>query len=308
MLAVPWLLLGVSADLDLVDDHRLIIERASAVEPGAGITFELTRNQGGALITKHPTYQEDIQRELTFEEYTKKHYDSWVDFSRDRGHGRDIRPVLVTGVDLTREFAIVAYSDNRARMECKFSAAVPAVGSASASVWGSWRVEGLVRTNCGPLHLIHTTQGDRGSSEGSASGPLIPPDEYNQCVFIRYYTVRRIFNVIPKVIKAGAGPHQLQKSDPRGDNVDEEGLQPSPDDDPMEVDDDSMEIGSPETGSPTDAFDEVIHNVPLVCPECHSSLPWLTNWTKDDRDGFDIVAEFIFQVRNVLLCIDGTKE
>jgi hypothetical protein len=41
------------------------------VEPGAGITFELTRNQGAALITKHPTYQEDIERELIFEDYTK---------------------------------------------------------------------------------------------------------------------------------------------------------------------------------------------------------------------------------------------
>jgi hypothetical protein len=111
---------GAYADFGLVDSYRLI-ERASPVEPGAGITFELTRNQGAALITKHPTYREDVERELTFENYIKKHYQSWVDFSRERGHGRDIRPVLVTGVDLTREFATVAYSDNRTRMECKFS-------------------------------------------------------------------------------------------------------------------------------------------------------------------------------------------
>jgi hypothetical protein len=286
-------LLGTYAELDLVDSHRLI-EQVSAVEPGAGIAFEFTRNQGAVLITKDSTYREDIERELTFKNHIKKHYDSWVDFARDQGHGEDIRPVLVTGVDLTREFATAAYSDNRARMECKISAAVPAVGSASASVWGSWRAEGLVHTNCGP-HLVPIAQGDRRSSEGSAGETAIP-DECNQCVFIRYYTIRR-WLFIPTVIKAGAGPHQLPKSDPRGD---EEGLQPS-------FDDDSAEVDYSETRSRTNAFDEVIHNVPSVGPEFLSCLPLLTNRIKDGRDGFDIVAEFMFQLRSDPLCTGGTR-
>jgi hypothetical protein len=252
------------------------------VEPGAGITFELTRNQGAALITKHPTYQEDIERELIFEDYTKKHYQSWVDFSRERGHGRNIRPILVTGVDLTREFATVAYSDNRTRMECKFSATAPAVVSASASLWGSWRTDGLVHTNCGP-HPFHITQADRESSESPALESAIP-DEYNQCVFIRYYTIRMKAFIIPTVVKAGAGPHQLPRPDPRGDNIGEEELQLQPwsDDDSMEVDgdsmevnDDSIEVGCLETGSHTNTFDEVIHNVPLVCPKPYPLLPLL---------------------------------
>ena len=302
MLVLPWPSPGAYADFGLVDNHRLI-GRASTVEPGAGITFELTRNQGAALITKHPTYQEDIERELIFEDYIKKHYQSWVDFSRESGHGRDIQPVLVTGVDLTREFATVAYSDNRTRMECKFSAVAPTVASASASVWGSWRAEGLVHTNCGP-HIVHTIQGDRRSSEGSALVPTIP-DEYNQCVFIRYYTIRRRL-FIPTVIKAGAGPHQLPKSDPGSDSPGEEGLQPSSDDDSAE--EDPAEEDLSEYRPPDNAFDEVIHNIPLVCPKCHPRLPPLTNWTKDDRDGFDIVAEFIFQVGNTLLCMSGSEE
>jgi hypothetical protein len=33
-------------------------------------------------------------------------------------------------------------------------------------------------------------------------------DEYDQCVFVRYYTMRKRLG-IPKVIKAGAGPHDL---------------------------------------------------------------------------------------------------
>lgn len=35
------------------------------------------------------------------------------------------------------------------------------------------------------------------------------PGEYNQCVFVRYYTRRMKALVFPTVIKAGAGPHDL---------------------------------------------------------------------------------------------------
>ena len=307
MSMVPGLLLGAYTGFGRVHNHRLI-ERASAVEPGAGIAFELNSKRGAALVTKHYTYREDIEREVPFEDYIKKHYQSWVDFSLEQGHGRNIKPILVTGVDLTRDFATVAYSDNQTRLRCEFSVAVPAVASASASLWGSWDTGGLVHTNCGP-HLV-ATRGDRGSSESSAL-QAETTDEYDQCVFIRYYTIRTRF-FIPTVIKAGAGQHQLPKSDRTGDNAgedpievdyletglrtnaDEEGPHPSPGDD-------SMELDCSETGPGATAFDEVIHNVPPVCPERYPHLPPLTNWTKDDRDGFDILAEFIFQVSNPFL-------
>ena len=215
--------------------------------------------------------------------YIKKHYESWVDFARERDHGEDIRPILVTGVDLTREFAMVAYSDNQTRMACGFSVGVPAVASASTSLWGSWGTQGLVHTNCGPGQTL--TRESRNLTERSALESEIP-DEYNQCVFIRYYTIRK-WGFIPKVIKAGAGPHELPKEDPGDDTAREVAIEMSDsDDDLMDVDYDYSE-----------ARQGVIHNVPLVGPECHMYLPSLTNLTKDDRDGFDVVAEFILKVR-----------
>jgi len=248
------------------------------------MAFELTRKQGAALITKHPTYRDEIERERTFENYTKQHYDSWVNFARERGDGENVKPVLVTGVDLTREFATVAYSDNQTRMECEFSAAVPGIASASISAWGSWRTQGLVHTNCGPDPFPTRRMG--GSDQVSALESEIP-DEYDHCVFIRYYTIRkRVF--IPMVIKAGAGPHQLPKGEYGDGNLGEERLQAL-------STGDSTEIDYPETGSHT--FDEVIHNLPTVGPKYHPRLPLLTNRTKDDRDRFDVVAEFIFRVR-----------
>ena len=165
------------------------------------MTFELTSKQGAVLITNHSTYQEDVERERNFEIYIKKHYGSWVDFARDRGHGEDIKPILVTGVDLTKQYAMVAYSDNRVDMECDFTVEDPAPDSVSQSMWGSWRAEGLVYKKCGPTSL---SRGGTSLGGGSASESTIPED-HNQCVFIRYYTMRWRF----WVIKAGGGPHQL---------------------------------------------------------------------------------------------------
>ena len=262
--AVAWC---VCAHHCLASNNRLI-RHSSPVEPGARMSFALTRERGAALITQHPTHREDIERRGIFEKYIKQHYSSWVDFARERGDGDDARPILVTGVHLTQEFATIAYSDNRTRMECEFSVGVPAAASGSVSVWGSWRTPGLVHTNCGPDPS--RTRGNRSSSD---SGPTLEsaiPEEYDQCVFIRYYTIRRR-GFIPTVLKAGAGPHQLQGGSPENDNASEEMLPVSP------KDDSTAEVDTPEADSSTDTSDNVIHNVPLVGLEHHSYPPLLTS-------------------------------
>ena len=206
-----------------------MIENTSTLESGAKITFELTQKQGGALITKDYTHREDVQREGTFKRYTKRHYDSWVTFAQERGHGGGVRPILVTGVDLTKEFAMFAYSDNQTPLECEFSVHGPTFGSASVSpTWGSWRTRGLVHTNCGP----NSTWGNRSSDESAVP----KTNEYDQCVFIRYYTVRKNAFRIPTVIKVGAGPHQLPEGNHGNDNSSGDRLQPLSVGEPIEVD------------------------------------------------------------------------
>ena len=232
------------------------------MEPGARIAFELSHKQGAALITRHPVYPEGAERAGDFKTYTKEHYNSWVDFALENGHGEDVRPVLVDGVHLTREFAMFAYSDNQTRIRCEFSADFPAVASASVSLWGSWHTQGLVHTNCGP-HSV-TTEGNLCLNKNPAPESVIP-QECNQCVFVSYYTVRKMLG-FPRVIKAGAGPHQLPEGGPGHDDTGEVAV----------VEDsgsDSMDVDYPETGSPLD----VIHNVPLVGPEHYSRLLLLTN-------------------------------
>ena len=162
-------------------------------------------------MTKYHTYREDIELESAFEEYIKRHYDSWVTFARTARHGNNIKPVLVTGVDMTRDFAMIAYSNNNASLASEFTTSVPFLASGSATAWGKWCTRGLVHTNCGPQLCSPPTPDTLDPCPpDSPEIDIIPtPNEYNQCVFIRYYTMRKRALMFPKVIKAGAGFHDL---------------------------------------------------------------------------------------------------
>ena len=235
------------------------------LEPGFNISFQLTEKQGAALVTKYPTYREDIQREQIFEEYTKRHYDSWVTFAREDGHGNDVKPVLVTGVDMTRDFAMMSYSNNGVSLASEFTASVPGVASASVSAWGTWRTEGLVHTTCGP-QLCYPP-----SSTQTVS--LVPPssshaetisDGYNQCVFVRYYTVRKRPLLVPRVIKAAAGPHDLGPGRRDGGEPSfEAGSSSDLGSDVFEDDSGNGDRSSVTTIDPE--YDAVVHNTTAVC-------------------------------------------
>ena len=233
------------------------------LEPGSSISFQLTENQGAALVTKYLTHREDIQLAGNFEKYVKDHYDSWVAFARDSGHGNDITPVLVTGVDMTKDFAMMSYSANDVNLTSEFTTSAPGVGS----VWGTWRTTGLVHTNCGPYlyYPPSPTQTTDPMPSGNSDAETIS-DEDNQCVFVRYYTVRKRLG-IPRVIKAAAGPHDLG---PGGHDNGESPLWVQPDSDPDsditsslfdDRDDDRSSVTSIDSES-----DIVVHNTTSVCP------------------------------------------
>jgi hypothetical protein len=230
------------------------------VEPNTKLSFELTTKTGAVLITNHWTYCEDIERTGDAGEYTKRHYTSWVKFARDNGHGNE-RPILVTGVALTKQFASMACSDRKSRVGCDFTVGVPAAGSGSLTAWGSWNTQDpLVHTNGGPL--IPPAQGNQslgvtprlqilpaqGNQDPSlAPGLRIPPD-HNQCIFLSYFTMKYW------ILRARAGPHQL----PGGEsgNYDTGTV--------------AVEPFRPDDGDSTQDANQNKTNDPLVSPLVHS--------------------------------------
>ena len=165
--------------------------------------------------------------EIAFEKYTKLHYDSWVAFARGKLYGEDVRPILVSGFDMTRDFAMVAYSYEDASLVSDVTMTVPMFASASASLWGTWRTRYSPHTNCGPQDCIPPEQATDISSLQLAEEGTIP-GAFNQYVFIRYYTVRKRLGFIPQVIRAGAGPHDLGPGDNTGGTFPDLTVQPDP--------------------------------------------------------------------------------
>ena len=226
---------------------------SSLLEPGSKISFQLTGDRGAALLAKHQIYREDVQLEGTFRDYTKGHYDSWVKFARERGHPSDIKPVLVTGVDMTKDFAMVVYSKDDDDLTAEFTISAPGV----ASPWGTWRAPGVVHTNCGP-QLRRPPLDDSRSTE-------VDSDHSTQCVFVRYYTMRKRLG-IPRVIRAAAGPHRLDPGSPDSDRVSpleaRSDSNSGPGAGPGPLYDDGGDWASPVTAESED--DGVIHNATAV--------------------------------------------
>lgn len=236
----------------------------SPLEPGARFSFDLTQNRGAALVTKYATYRMDALVELAFEKYTKRHYESWVDFARDKEFGNDVHPVLVSGFDMTQDFAMVAYSDNDVSLGADLTITVPVIASASTSIWGTWHTRCTPHINQGPQlrSLLSREQTIGFPSQLAGVGNI--PAEFNQCVFIRYFTMRSRgpFGLFPRVIKAGAGPHDLGSGDNERDTFPELTAQSDVD---LSTSDDQHSRGqwvlTPDGGLESDV---VVRNTPYV--------------------------------------------
>ena len=270
---------------------------------GSSIKFRFTEAQGAALITKYQTYRENVQEVGKFEKYTKENHASWVEFARNAGYG-DVNPVLVTGVDRTKDFAMMCYSDYDQGIDlCTFKTSAPSVISASA--WGTWETPRPIYENRGP-QLCSPPSAQTTDLTSSNNNPAeTVSDEYNQCVFIRYFTMRARKLMVPKVIKAAAGPHDLgrdsggydgegsplqaQDGSGSGSNFSSSSL-----DGNRENEADSVTSIDSEPGSESDT---VIHNPTTVryfFVTLSISLV-LIDFLQDERDDFDIIADYVFE-------------
>jgi len=175
------------------------------------VAFETSSSSGAALITKHKAYRENCYLWGIMKRYALKHCDSWVAFANRIGYGVRLEDVLlVTGHDLTSNYAMAAFSNPRdTTFSLEFSADVPTLLSAKASAWGSWKSSQVIHKNMGPQIvipedpgeqvLVRTTFGERQNSQ-----------KFDQCIFLRRLMIRRRKRyAFLKRIEAAAGPKDL---------------------------------------------------------------------------------------------------
>jgi len=187
----------------------------------AGFSFKLTGKRGAALVTRYPTYIEDIQvRQVSeFRAYVERHHSSWVMFACDKGYLRGVHwPVLVTGIDVTKDVAMMAYSNENYSLTAQSVTEVRHL-SASASI----RLAVTRSENCSPHFHQWPVRWNDQPRDFPPPLQMEPPDDFEMGVFIRYYIgCPRVGGWLPlRVMKAGAGPHDLGPGDNRGDALPE---------------------------------------------------------------------------------------
>jgi len=191
---------------------------------GAKFSFQSNTTEGATLVTKHKTKRDDAQYEGRFKAYMLANYKSWIEFANDLSHGGhdiEVKDLLfVTGRDMTEDFSMLAFSHNERGMNLDFN-----LGAASA--WGSWSTQFPVFENWGPqapepdvdeLDLDAVIAAPRNEVNASASPDTTAArPEFRQCVFLRGFRVKRRIKFVPKVMKAAAGPDELDPEDRDGE-------------------------------------------------------------------------------------------
>lgn len=179
------------------------------MEAGANIEFSCSFKQGAALILKYPARRCDSDCEGILGKHMLRHYRDWHAFAQEKRNPEmplsDI--ILVTGCDLTREWATVVFTEKASNASINFTAGVPSYPSVGASFWGSWSTETSVPHRCGPVPPMVMDE-----LSGLLTAPSTTIQEsgpYNQCVFIRGYRVQERL-MFPKKLKAAAGPSDVQ--------------------------------------------------------------------------------------------------
>jgi hypothetical protein len=174
-----------------------------STKPGSAFLIELTGDRGAALTTRYPTYGEDPLSSTLFIGYTKRHYRSWVKFSRDKGYGEHLLPILVSGLDMTKDFAIVAYSNDSTSVQSDAPVYTPMFSHGDASLPWTWSTPAFSYQKHGPSRPMSPDLPPLNSRAGVSS------TGFDQCVFIRYYTVRLDLGLFPRVLRIGAGENRV---------------------------------------------------------------------------------------------------
>ncbi|KAH9915957.1 uncharacterized protein BXZ73DRAFT_54081 [Epithele typhae] len=193
---------------------------------GLSVDFQCVSNAGAVLISGPLAHSREIQSHNHFREYMRENFDSWMAFARQWGLDlRDEDLCFVYGTTKTAEWSVSAFHGQYKTRSGSIQANFASVGSVGLSV----DVANSTAPNCwhgvGPVNQERNSAGARFaflSGADSPDSPESPPSlasnsreiEGDQCIFFRYYKMKRRVTVFPpRPMKAAAGYDQLPPPD-----------------------------------------------------------------------------------------------
>ena len=194
--------------------------RQLGIPAGLEIEFNIRSDNDTVLIMKKPAKRKDTNFVGAFERFMLSNHKQWLNFANEV-FGGDIHYedlLLVTGCDLTTDWANMVTSRHSVNTTVKFCAGVQVVSDLQLSVWGRWDCTTSTDFNCGPLLAANPArsesesyanywQGNRVHNTydlhegGTETG--VEEGRFDQCVFIR--SKRVVKNFLGKLKAAALG-------------------------------------------------------------------------------------------------------
>jgi hypothetical protein len=164
-------------------------------------SLSFTNEKGAALILPYEACREDTLYDGLFKKHMLRYYRQWHTFAVTECH-QDIELcdlILVTGCDMTRQWATATYFRHNREMSSALGAQVAPVAEVDFSLSEGWRITQAINTRLGPPHALH--QQTRPDYETLVN---------NQCIFLRgFYVKDRLRG--SQVMNAGAGYHDPEE-------------------------------------------------------------------------------------------------
>jgi hypothetical protein len=179
------------------------------------ISLTFTNKKGAALILPYEAQREDAVNDAPFKKHLRDNYRKWKKFAEECQFEERARLILVTGCDLTRQWATVTYSYKNREIVAQGGVVVAPAAKVNFSLSTGWSRNRAMETRQGPPNQPNS----RFRLPWTRSRPPVN----NQCVFLRGYHIqeRKFLGFLgPKILKAGAGYHDPGKHGP-----DEEGTE-----------------------------------------------------------------------------------
>ena len=161
---------------------------------GLAVQFECKEECGAILNLKSPATGCTVYDNKRLRDYIVKSYEHWVNFAVEQVglEGVEKRIILVRGwVKTSPNWTVTTFTNHGAKLMASLDAQGASIISAGISA-----------------STEHVTEGPVVSRSGSAVGSDSVPMTQDQCVFLKYYSVklRRWWR---SKIEANAGPHEL---------------------------------------------------------------------------------------------------
>ncbi|RPD72326.1 hypothetical protein L226DRAFT_546923 [Lentinus tigrinus ALCF2SS1-7] len=185
----------------------------TSMSASIGLRYQCSEESGALLMLKQPGHKTSLDCGMHIRRYMRAHLTNWCDFANGGHLGIGLQEkdlIFVSGFVKTSVWATAAFQNN-----CSSGELLVTGGCFVPSASGEFRVS----MSKGTIGSVFSNTGPRGRLSTLQAGSEAPTDS-DQCIFLQYYKVKSRKLRLPAVMRAAAGPHEMEYGPDDDDSCD----------------------------------------------------------------------------------------